>query len=363
MSSERCAIKVSGLLKPRTLTGIAPCCRMGSDDIAGRRVRALARRACGIVETSGSNLRVDVLAAGARVSAARRNLPNRGEVTLDHVGHFVADADAATKVLVAAGFTVTPYSAQVAPDPVTGEPALTGTANVCVMLRLGYLEVLTHTADTPIGLEFREALARRAGLHLAAFAVADAAETHAALAAAGWPMRPLARFLRNVDTGAGSEEARFTVARLAKGTMPEGRVQVLTHHNEAAMWQARWTDHENTAEGLAATIVAAPDPEEAAGRFANLLGRSATPCANGFRVALDRGAVEVVDEAEGARLVGCAVEAGRPAFVGTRISVGDPERALWWLERGGLKPRREGDAIVTPFPAALGIGAWIMSAA
>ena len=297
------------------------------------------------------------------MSAAPGNLPKGGEVMLDHIGHFVADADAAARALVAAGFTVTPHSAQVVPDPVTGEPALTGTANVCVMLRLGYLEVLTHTADTPIGLEFRAALARRAGLHLAAFAVADAEETHAALAAAGWPMRPLARFFRQVDTVEGSEEARFTVARLAKGTMPEGRVQVLTHHNEAAMWQARWTRHENTAEGLAATVVAAPDPEEAAGRFAGLLGRSATPSESGFRVALDRGAVEVVDEAEGARLAGRVVEAGRPAFVATRISVGDPERATWWLERGGLAPRREGDAIVTPFPAALGIGAWIMNAA
>ena len=142
------------------------------------------------------------------------NSPPAGQIYLDHVGHFIPDADACASALRAAGFVVTPYSAQVAPDPETGRPGLTGTANVCVMLRRGYLEFLAHTADTPIGLEFKEALARRAGLHLAAFAVADAAANHAVLSADGLHMRPLVLMSRTIETETGSAEARFTVARL-----------------------------------------------------------------------------------------------------------------------------------------------------
>lgn len=291
-----------------------------------------------------------------------RNLPRDGEVTLDHIGHFIADSDAATAALVAAGFTVTPYSAQVVPDPVTGKASLTGTANVCVMLRTGYLELLTHTADTPIGLEFKDALARRAGLHLAAFAVADAEALYPSIATA-WPMRPLARFSRNIGTVDGEEEARFTVARLEKGTMPEGRVQILTHHDESAVWQPRWLDHENTALGLSATIIAAPEPAEAAGRFARLFGREAAPSGDGFTVALDRGSIEVMSEAAGERLVGRAVEPGVPAFVGTRLAVADLARMRACLERAGLSPRADGERLVCSFPPALGIGVWVVERA
>lgn len=295
-------------------------------------------------------------------AALPRNLPRAGEVTLDHIGHFVADADAATEALSAAGFTVTPYSAQVVPDPATGRSTLTGTANVCVMLRTGYVEVLTHTADTPIGLEFREALARRPGLHLSAFAVADAEAAHARLAAE-WPMRPLARFSRMVGTEDGEREARFTVARLQKGTMAEGRVQVLTHHDEAAMWQPRWLGHENTAVGLASLIVAAPDPAEAASRYGLLLDRPVTPFGDGLAVALDRGRVEFVDVAAGEQLAGRAVEPDGPAFVGYRLAATDLRLAEECLDRAGLAPRTDEGRLVCAFPPALGLGAWIFEPA
>ena len=255
-------------------------------------------------------------------------------MTLDHIGHFVESAEAARAALAALGFTVTPYSAQVVPDPATGAMTPTGTGNVCVMLREGYVEVLTHTADTPLGLEFKAALGRRAGLHLAAFAGADAAGVHARLAGAGWPMRPLARFSRKAATAEGEAEARFTVARLEKGTMAEGRVQFVTHHDEAVVWQPRWLDHANTALGLAGMIVAAPDPAEAAGRFGRLVGRPVEVRGVAHTVALDRGVVEVVGEAEGERLAGRAIAPGEPAMVGyLRQSLGESEN----LERSSAQ--------------------------
>src|SRR5690606_26685066 len=109
----------------------------------------------------------------AAESGTDRQLPVGGEIFLDHVGHFVRDPGAATRGLARAGFAPTPVSVQSNPD---GTP--TGTGNVTAMFARGYVEALFKTADTPLGQEFDAATARYPGLHLAAFAVADAEAEH-----------------------------------------------------------------------------------------------------------------------------------------------------------------------------------------
>ena len=103
-----------------------------------------------------------------------RRLPVGDEIFLDHVGHFVDDPESASRALARAGFAPTPVSIQVNPDPAGGAPRATGTGNVTAMLDRGYLEVLFKTADTPLGRELDAALGRYRGVHLSAFAVADA---------------------------------------------------------------------------------------------------------------------------------------------------------------------------------------------
>ncbi|MBY8978046.1 VOC family protein [Rhodobacteraceae bacterium NNCM2] len=291
------------------------------------------------------------------------NLPGPGEIFLDHIGHFVPDHAACSQALEQSGFTVTPFSAQHAPDPETGLPSLTGTGNVCVMLRKGYLEFLAHTADTAIGREFMEALKRRAGLHLAAFAVPDAETMLAELSKAGMPMRPLVRMSREIGSPDGPLEARFTVARLQKGVMPEGRIQALTHGTEAAMWQPRWLDHANGAVGLSSVIVSAPDMHEAAARFSAFLCRPVEEEGRGLKVALDRGMVEILPEDAASLLVGRAVDAGKPAIVGYRVEVKDLKQTIACMNAAGLPVRLQDGLAVALFPKALGIGAWVFEAA
>src|ERR687887_1912043 len=110
-------------------------------------------------------------------STVDRQLPILDEIFLDHVGHFVREPQAASRALARAGFAPTPVSVQVVPDP-EGAPRPTGTGNVTAMFSRGYMEVLFKTADTTLGRELEAALARHAGVHLAAFAVADAAAAH-----------------------------------------------------------------------------------------------------------------------------------------------------------------------------------------
>src|SRR5258707_6749633 len=120
-----------------------------------------------------------------------RRLPVGGEIFVDHVAHFVADPESASRALARAGFAPTPISIQVNPDPAGGPPQPTGTGNVTAMLARGYVEILFKTADTPLGRELDAALTRHPGLHLAAFAVADARAAHHRLRQAGVRIQPL----------------------------------------------------------------------------------------------------------------------------------------------------------------------------
>src|SRR5262249_57808361 len=99
------------------------------------------------------------------------------------------------------------------------------------------------TSAAPLARELDVVLSRRAGLHLAAFAVADAAAARERLAGAGFAVRDLVRMQRPVETESGPGTAAFTIARVKPMTMPEGRIQLLTHHTEDAVWQPRWLSH------------------------------------------------------------------------------------------------------------------------
>jgi hypothetical protein len=295
-------------------------------------------------------------------AGASAQLPSGGAVFLDHVGHFVADAEAATQALARAGFTPTPISVQVNPDPAGGPPKLTGTGNVCAMLRGGYLEMLFKTADTPLGAEHDAARRRYDGLHLVALAVADAEANHARLAAAGFPMQPLVKMQRPVETAEGPDIAAFEVVRIAPGTMAEGRVQMLRHLTERTVWQPRWLDHPNGAEMLAALTIVVSNPSEAAARFERFSGRPAAACEGGFRIALDRGVLDLLSaSAWKARWPG--VEIPSLPFMGeTEIVVGSLEAARAALERGGLKAMPAEAGLAVRFPAELGHGVWCFTA-
>jgi hypothetical protein len=174
-------------------------------------------------------------------------------------------------------------------------------------------------------------------------------------------MRPLVHFSREVETEGSPETAAFTVARMAAGTMPEGRVQILTHHSVSAMWQPRWTHHANGAQALQALIVSSPDPADAAARFGRFLGRQPEPFKEGLRISLDHGAVDFLPEPVATDLVGAAVDPGRSCFVGLRIAVSNPSA----LSALGDRPeaRQIGSAIALPFAPALGTGLWLFETA
>jgi hypothetical protein len=290
---------------------------------------------------------------------ADRQLPLEGEIFLDHLAHFVRDAQSAGRALAHAGFAPAPLSIQSNPDPDGGPPRLTGTGNMTVMFRRGYVEILFKTSDTPLSRELDTALERHPGLHLVAFAVANAGEAHARLDASGFRVRPLVQMQRPVDTETGPATAAFTIARVEPGLMPEGRVQMLTHRTEQAVWQPRWLTHPNGAVALTDVVIAVENVEEAAQRFARFTGRPVVANAAGRAVALDRGRVQIMDTAAFNVLLPEVAIPSLP-FIGAYaimvVSLDDAEQAL---RARGTPSRRHGPLLIASFPRELGLGAWI----
>jgi Glyoxalase-like domain len=286
-----------------------------------------------------------------------RQLPVGDEIFLDHVAHFVRDADAARQALARCGFAPTPVSIQVNADP-SGVQRPTGTGNVTAMFERGYTEVLFKTADTPLAREFDAMLAEHAGLHLAAFAVADAQAAHRRLAASGFRVRDLVDMSRPVDTETGKGTAAFTIARVEPGVMPEGRIQMLTHHTESTVWQKRWLSHSNSATGVIDVVIAVADVEEAAQRFARFTGRTAKRTSGGAVLHLDRGGVYLVNYDRIMERVPEVPITKLPFMAGYALRVRSLAAAEKAVDGADLEWHAFDDGITAAFPAELGQGAW-----
>ncbi len=110
------------------------------------------------------------------------------------------------------------------------------------------------------------------------------------LAAAGFQLQATVHLRRTIEAADGSEvEVAFTVIRAHFGTVPEGRIQALTHLTPEHMWQERYIAHDNAITGLSEAILAVADPRASAERLARFTGRRALEMVAGAAVALDRG--------------------------------------------------------------------------
>lgn len=283
-----------------------------------------------------------------------RRLPQGDEIFLDHVGHFVRDPQAAGRALARAGFAPTPVSVQ---SDASGQP--TGTGNITVMLERGYIEALFKTADTEIGREFEASMTLHAGVHLAAFSVMDAERAHARLGSAGFKMRPLVNFSRPVETESGKGVAAFTVVRVERAEMPEGRIQILKHETEDTVWQRRWLDHPNGAVGLLDLVIVVANEVEATVRFARFADRVLSANRFGSEIVLDRGRVELMPLQAYSALLPEIRTPSLPFQGAYGVVVRSLEATEAMLRQGKLEIRRLGRSLVASFPPELGVGAWL----
>jgi Glyoxalase-like domain len=295
----------------------------------------------------------------SRAGTSQRQLPCGDEIFLDHVGHFVRDAHAASRALHRAGFAPTPISIQANKDPTTGSLIPTGTGNITAMFARGYIEALFKNSDTPLARELDVALAHRAGLHLAAFSVSDAAAARERLAGAGVPVQDLVRMQRPVETENGPGIAAFTIARVKPTAMPEGRIQILTHHTEDTVWQPRWLSHPNSVSDLVDVVIAVADVEETVARFARFTGRPAGATeGGGALVRLDRGGVYLISHDRATEKLPEVAITSLPFMIGYALGVESLAAAEAAVNGADLEWRAFENGIVATFPNELGEGAW-----
>ena len=265
----------------------------------------------------------------------RNQIPSEGEKLLDHIAHWVPDLGAASESLESLGFVLTPWSEQHA-SPRPGAPVSpVGSANRCIMLRSGYLEILAPLSLTPIGRELQAGIDRYVGVHLLAFGSSDTKSEQARLKALGFPQRPVVALRREVETEGGTTATlRFTVGRAELGSMAEGRVQFLTHHTPEHLWQTRYLGHPNTAEDLAEVWIVVANLDEAAARYSAYLDLPADRVEPGTAaIRLSRGRVSLfTPEAFREQLPGDEIPT-LPFIAGYGLAAGDPGRARELAER------------------------------
>ena len=262
-------------------------------------------------------------------------IPSADDKLLDHIAHWVPNLDTASATLESLGFVLTPWSEQHASSRPGAPVSPVGSANRCVMLRSGYLEILAPLSPTPIGRELQAGIDRYVGVHLLAFGSSDTKAEQARLESLGFPQRPVVALRREVETeSGGTATLRFTVGRAELGSMAEGRVQFLTHHTPEHLWQTRWLGHPNTAEDLAEVWIVVGDLDEAAARYTAYLDLPADRTEPGAaNIALSRGRVSLFTaEAFRRRLPGAEVPT-LPFIAGYGLATAEPDRARGLAER------------------------------
>jgi hypothetical protein len=260
----------------------------------------------------------------------------------------VPDLGAAAALLESLGFAATPVSEH----EVGGEPA--GTANRCLMLEQGYIEILAPMLDTPNAQRVRQHMARYGGAHLVCFGTPDAQAERARLAAHGFDPEPVVRLERSIEE---EQRVRFNVVYVPPDKMPEGRIQYCEHLTPEHIWQPRHLKHENKVTGLAAAYIVARDPVETAARWARYTGLIPRTDEGMVRLDTARGKIFIATKKALSAFIEHVPDA--PGVAAIRLAVADPEAFAARCRKSGLSVLRSprlGNSVA--LPPALG-GAWL----
>jgi glyoxalase-like protein len=287
------------------------------------------------------------------MSWAERQLPERAEVFLDHAGYFVPDLDAAGGQLERLGFRVSAINVQTNADA-RGALKPSGTSNRLAKLKFGFIELLAATHDTPLADQFRQQIARYAGLHLIALSADDMGSARARLIDAGFAMQDVVELKRRDRTLPGEPEVHFSVLRPQPGVMAEGRVQWVRPHTPEIVWRPETITAGNGAEGLTDMLLCVADPAAVAARYGRYLARAPVMRGGLHAIALDRGGLVFADAAQAARILPDFRLPSLPFMAGQALRA-DLARARELFAGNGIKPVFASEDMICVGPAdALG---------
>lgn len=255
---------------------------------------------------------------------------------LDHVGIVGPDLDALADEFALLGFTLTPRARH----------AGGRTGNRCIMLRHGYVELLSFV-DGGSSATLDRFLARYAGIHILALSIADEAAAQRRLQRAGLADAAVSQTDRSVDDAdPQAQRVRFGVV-----TTPdplEGRINLVHHYTPEALWQERYLRHANHATALEAVTLVAGGPAVSAARLSKHAGRPAAPDrAGGYRLDLARGTIRIVTPADFAAVLPTIAPPVLPWIAGITLATDDNNVAIaQWLRDSGTPFHSRGDALI-----------------
>lgn len=266
---------------------------------------------------------------------------------LDHVGIVVRDLDRAARSYAAMGFQLTPLARQSGPVRPGEPPQPWGSANRCVMLRQGYIEILSLLDPALYDNQLKGFLARHEGIHVLALGINDAPRHVERLRAAGFAGIDLKPLQRPAATPAGERLARFQRVPLPPDAAPEGRVQLVEHLTPELLWQPHLLDHPNRGVALVETVLAVDDVDEAASRYERLSGPRASHDGACRVFAFPRGRLVIAPASGSVQVPRDGIHLTPPAFVRYTVATDDGNQALErCLASAGLPHRRESGRIV-----------------
>ena len=287
-----------------------------------------------------------------------RQTPISGEIFLDHVGWMVPDMDKAASVFKALGFILTPLSIHHDKKPKTGEAVLVGSSNRLAMLSFGYLEVLTPVdgVDTPVSRHMQDAMARNIGVHLLAFSVANAELYATGLEERGFSLSPTVHLRRMVKSQGGNQvEAAFTVVRAELGSIPEGRLQAVTHLTPEHVWQPRLMPEENAIYGLSEVTLVVEDPAVSAERLSRFTLSETVDLLNGGKaVQLDRGRIVLISPDAAHQRFGPNVP-DAPATISVGLFSSDINQTADFISNRHITFKRTEAGLILPPDQACGV--------
>jgi hypothetical protein len=288
---------------------------------------------------------------------ADRQLPVGDEVFLDHVGYFVADLEQAGQHLERLGFAVTPINLQQNADA-EGELRPSGTSNRLARLRLGFIELLAATHDTPLADQLKQALARYQGLHLIALSHRDVASQRGRLQGLGMAMQDVVNLRRHVRMHGEVREVKWSVLRPQPGVMPEGRVQFAYCHTPELIWPDDRPMPANGADDLTDMLLCVADPDDVAERFGRFAGRPPSRDGAFAVVSLDRGRLVFIAPRDAERLPAFRLPA-LPFMAGQALRSVDLRRTREVVAAAGLEPAFADDNLVCLAPDD-GLGSYLL---
>ena len=263
---------------------------------------------------------------------------------IDHVLVGVRDLEAARRAYRHLGFTLSPRGRHIG----------WGTANYCIMLPQGYIELLGIVDPTQFCNNLDRFLETREGLLGVAYAAADAEAAARTLKARGLALDRPSDLKRKLELAEGEVEPAFRLVHLAPRTAPGVPAFICQHLTPELVWQAPWMAHGNGAQAIDSVTAVVADPGAVAVAYGALFGEA--------RVSTDD-AVVVADSGCGRLRFVAPGDLGRiypglpglpqsapPWVAGLRLTVADLAATARHLDEGGVAYLRDGATLLRLAP-------------